>query len=52
MLKIIQYFKENPTMFQLLKEEKISLIGVSEVEKVSILEAFEEDVKQESAFWG
>lgn len=52
MLKIIQFLMKNPIMVQLLKGEKISLVRMNEIEKDSILEAFEADINQESAFWG
>lgn len=52
MIKVIQFLQENPIMIQLLKEEKVSLIGVNEVERIAILEAYNEDLTQEGAFWG
>lgn len=51
MIKIIQLLKENPDMIQLLKENKLSLVGINEIEKTAILDAFEEDIKQKSGYW-
>ena len=44
MRELIQYLIENPNLIVLLKEKKISLIGVSEVEQQAIIEAFNEPI--------
>ncbi|MFF2176730.1 competence pheromone ComX [Lysinibacillus sp. NPDC058147] len=53
MIKIIQFLQENVSVLELLKEEKVSLVGVTEAETHAILEAFEEeiDVKTISPYW-
>ncbi|RUL51312.1 MULTISPECIES: competence pheromone ComX [Lysinibacillus] len=51
MNKIIQFLVENKNILDLLKAGNISLIGVNELETQAILDAFEEDLKQQSTFW-
>ena len=51
MIKIIEFLQNNPMVLDLLKQEKISLVGVSAIESKAIVEAFEEDLSPMSAFW-
>lgn len=52
MIKIISFLEENPSLLNLLKENKISLIGVTELEQQSIVEAFEEKICLVNRIWG
>lgn len=52
MISIIKFLEENPLLLTVLKEEKMSLIGVTYLEQVSILEAFEEELCLRSRIWG
>ena len=52
MIKIIHLLGEDPSLLNLLKEKKLSLIGVTELEQQSILEAFDEELCVESRIWG
>lgn len=51
MLKIVQLLQENNNILKLLKENKISLIGVKPNEQKAILEAFDEISIQDKAIW-
>ncbi len=52
MIKFIQYLQENTQILELLKENKISLVGVNELETKAILEAFNGAVCQKQPIWG
>lgn len=52
MIKFIQYLHENTQILELLKEKKISLVGVNEIETKAILEAFNEEFCQQQPVWG
>lgn len=51
MLKIIHFLQENEEILALLKEKKISLIGVTPGEQVAILEAFDEKIYKDNGLW-
>ena len=51
MIKKIQFLIENPEVLILLKEDKISLIGINESEKQAILEAFESSISTLNLGW-
>lgn len=51
MIKMIQVLEQNPTLVELLREKKASLIGVSALEQKAILESFDEELCQESPIW-
>ena len=42
MINMIQYLEKNPSLLTLLKENKASLVGVTEIEQKAILESFDE----------
>ncbi|MFJ8511663.1 competence pheromone ComX [Lysinibacillus xylanilyticus] len=52
MIKLISLLEENPLLVNLLKENKLSLIGVTELEQQSIVAAFEEELCLVSRIWG
>ncbi|AVK83465.1 competence protein ComX [Lysinibacillus sp. B2A1] len=51
MINMIQYLEKNPSLLTLLKENKASLVGVTELEQKAILDSFEEDVCLENGIW-
>ncbi|MGE7021912.1 competence pheromone ComX [Solibacillus cecembensis] len=51
MQKIISYLVENHGILDLLKEGKVSLIGVSNEEVTAILDAFEIDITSKLYLW-
>ncbi|QDQ01047.1 competence pheromone ComX [Lysinibacillus fusiformis] len=51
MMNVIQYLEKNPSLVELLKEQKASLIGISAIEQKAILESFEEEVCVENGLW-
>lgn len=51
MSKFIQYLMENPNLVVLLKEKKISLVGVSAVEQQAIIEAFNQPIHFKGLGW-
>lgn len=51
MSKMIQYLMENPNILKLLKERKLSLIGVSAVEQQAIIESFNEPIYIKNNGW-
>lgn len=51
MNKIIQFLEENESILDLLKAGHVSLVGVSELETQAILDAFDEDLDQQTPFW-
>lgn len=51
MLKMVQLLEQNPTLVELLREKKASLIGVSALEQKAILESFDEEVSSENGIW-
>lgn len=52
MAKIIRFLNENMYILELLKNGQASLIGVSEVEKKAILDAFDEKLHPSKFLWG
>ena len=52
MIKFIQYLQENIQILELLKEKKVSLVGVNEIETMAILEAFNEEFCPQQPVWG
>ena len=51
MIKAIQLLEQNPSLLELLREKKVSLIGVNEIEKQAILEAFNTDEPKPYGIW-
>jgi len=51
MINVIQYLEQNPNLVALLKEQRASLIGISSVEQMAILEAFIDEMNIESEIW-
>ena len=51
MINMIQYLEKNPSLLTLLKENKASLVGVTELEQKGIVDSFEEDVCLENGIW-
>ncbi|MEO4052053.1 competence pheromone ComX [Solibacillus sp. CAU 1738] len=52
MLKIFQFLQENINILELLSEEKVCIIGVTEEETKAILEAFAEEISiEKSNYW-
>ena len=51
MIKFIQYLQENTQILELLKEKKVSLVGVNERETKALLEAFNEGDSQQRSVW-
>lgn len=51
MINMVQYLEQNPSLVTLLKEKKASLVGVTELEQMAILDSFDEDVCLESTIW-
>lgn len=51
MRKLIQYLIENPNLIMLLKEKKISLVGVSALEQQAIIDAFHEPMHFRGVMW-
>lgn len=52
MIKMIQFLQENVTILELLKEKKVSLVGVTAAETQALLEAFGEDINLgKSNYW-
>lgn len=53
MINVIQYLEQNPSLVALLKEQRASLIGISSIEQVAILEAFIDEMQMpiESDIW-
>lgn len=51
MKKLIQYLLENPQMLTLLKDKKISLVGVSAIEQQAILDVFNQPLKVKTMGW-
>ncbi len=51
MMNVIQYLEKNPSLVELLMEQKASLIGISAIEQKAILESFEEEVCVENGLW-
>ncbi len=51
MINVIQYLEQNPSLVALLKEQRASLIGISSVEQMAILEAFIDEMNIESEIW-
>lgn len=51
MIQIVHYLNKNPDVLQLLKDNKLSLVGVSKSDLSAIIEAFEENTQQRRLFW-
>lgn len=53
MINVIQYLEQNPSLVALLKEQRASLIGISSIEQVAIIEAFIDEMQMhiESDIW-
>ena len=51
MLKIVQFLQENPYILNLLKENKVSLVGVNTNEQRALIEAFDEESIKEKNIW-
>jgi len=51
MRKLIQYLVANPNLIRLLKEKKISLVGVTAREQQAIMEAFNEPIYKIGVGW-
>ncbi|AJK86144.1 competence protein ComX [Lysinibacillus fusiformis] len=51
MINVIQYLEKNPSLVALLKEQRASLIGISSIEQMAILEAFIDEMNIESEIW-
>ncbi|WP_433595595.1 competence pheromone ComX [Lysinibacillus xylanilyticus] len=51
MRKLIQYLLANPNLIRLLKEKKISLVGVTVREQQAIMEAFNEPIYINGSGW-
>lgn len=51
MLKTIQYLNANPEILGLLKENKVSLVGLHENEVESILETYSKDAIDPGMYW-
>jgi competence protein ComX len=51
MIKMVQFLENNPNILELLKEKKVSLLGVTELETKSILESYEKDLSKKSMLW-
>lgn len=52
MIKLIHYLQENTQILELLKERKVSLVGVNEIEIKAIIDAFNERDSQQRSIWG
>ncbi|KOP78261.1 competence protein ComX [Lysinibacillus sp. FJAT-14745] len=51
MINTIQFLEQNPSLVTLLKENKASLVGVSELEQKAILESFDEEWQLGNGLW-
>ena len=51
MINMIQYLEKNPSLLTLLKENKASLVGVTEFEQKAILDSFDEELCLENRLW-
>ncbi len=51
MRKLIQYLLENPSLIVSLKENKLSVVGVTTREQQAILEAFNEPIYFRGLGW-
>ncbi|MFJ7950996.1 competence pheromone ComX [Lysinibacillus sp. NPDC096418] len=53
MIKIVQLLEENPSLVELLRERKISLLGVTDLEQQAVLEAFDTNTNASggSGYW-
>lgn len=51
MIKFIQYLQENNGILELLKQNKVSLVGVNPNEQKAILEAFDEKISKGNGIW-
>ena len=52
MINMIQFLEQNPSVVSLLKENKASLVGVTELEQKAIITSFDEDETcLETGFW-
>jgi len=51
MINMIQFLEQNPSVVSLLKENKASLVGVTELEQKAILDSFDEELRSEWFLW-
>ncbi|MGG2055543.1 competence pheromone ComX [Lysinibacillus pakistanensis] len=51
MINMIQFLEQNPSVVSLLKENKASLIGITELEQKAILDSFNEELCIENRLW-
>lgn len=51
MIKAMQYLEQNPALVELLREKKVSLIGVNDSEVQAIVEAFDDELRLENPLW-
>ncbi|QGG52260.1 competence pheromone ComX [Lysinibacillus pakistanensis] len=51
MINMIQFLEQNPSVVSLLKENKASLIGITELEQKAILDSFDEELCIENRLW-
>lgn len=50
MLKVIRFLQENKETVELLKQQRLSLIGINQIEQLAIIEAFDEFNNFDEAF--
>lgn len=51
MLKMIQFLKENNEVLELLKQNRVSLVGVTQNEQKAIMQAFIEKNSKGKGIW-
>ena len=51
MINMIQYLEKNSSLLTLLKENRASLVGVTELEQKAILDSFDEELCLENRLW-
>lgn len=50
MLKVIRFLQENKETLELLKQQRLSLIGINQIEQMAIIEAFDDFNNFDEAF--
>lgn len=50
MLKVIRFLQENKETVELLKQQRLSLIGINKIEQMAIIEAFDDFNNFDEAF--
>ncbi|MEK5187236.1 competence pheromone ComX [Solibacillus sp. FSL W7-1324] len=50
MLKVIRFLQENKEIVELLKQQRLSLIGINKIEQMAIIEAFDDFNNFDEAF--